>query len=229
METLNPSILSYFKDGESLLLRTSNTCQFALNYKTKFVFAPDDNNVLSRYFGKLNCAKGIPVAQVLPIMTYNVIVNKVLKFYLSKKNNKTKKYYFSFIVLGNTEDYLFREAWLFKLILVPDSSLALVYASQLNSGITWNNKVMFISEADSPHFTKSKYVISLLEGSKAVLKNQQYNILQLLSKGHTSLQIADILCISEHTVDDNRKALIEKFSTTNYYQMLYYAYNQGFI
>ncbi|MEM8926784.1 MAG: response regulator transcription factor [Bacteroidota bacterium] len=59
--------------------------------------------------------------------------------------------------------------------------------------------------------------------SKSVLSKREREILQLISKGHTSHQIADELFIGKSTVDTHRKNMIRKLGLSGAGELLRYA------
>lgn len=59
--------------------------------------------------------------------------------------------------------------------------------------------------------------------SKSVLSSREQEILQLISKGHTSHQIADELYIGKSTVDTHRKNMIRKLGLSGAGELLRYA------
>jgi len=59
--------------------------------------------------------------------------------------------------------------------------------------------------------------------SKSVLSSRESEILQLIAKGHTSHQIADLLFIGKSTVDTHRKNMIRKLGLSGAGELLRYA------
>ncbi len=59
--------------------------------------------------------------------------------------------------------------------------------------------------------------------TKSVLSSREREILQLISKGHTSHQIADELFIGKSTVDTHRKNMIRKLGLSGAGELLRYA------
>jgi DNA-binding NarL/FixJ family response regulator len=52
------------------------------------------------------------------------------------------------------------------------------------------------------------------------VSTREREVLELLSKGHSSAEIASALFLSFHTVNDHRKALLEKLDAKNVAQMV---------
>jgi len=52
------------------------------------------------------------------------------------------------------------------------------------------------------------------------VSNREKQVLPLLSQGHSSIEIADTLSLSNHTVNDHRKSLREKLGARNAAQMI---------
>ncbi len=61
------------------------------------------------------------------------------------------------------------------------------------------------------------------------LTAREKEILQLLAKGDTNKEIANTLCISEHTVKIHLKHILKKLHMNNRLQAAVYAYRQGLI
>lgn len=49
---------------------------------------------------------------------------------------------------------------------------------------------------------------------------REKEVLELLSNGHSSTEIASTLYLSSHTVNDHRKSLMEKLAAKNVAQMI---------
>lgn len=61
------------------------------------------------------------------------------------------------------------------------------------------------------------------------LSRRENEILQLLSDGCNSREIANKLFISEFTVQTHRKNMLKKMGFRNFYQMLCWAIKQGVV
>ena len=53
-----------------------------------------------------------------------------------------------------------------------------------------------------------------------LLSHREIQVLELLSNGHSSSEIASTLFLSPHTVNDHRKALRQKLNAKNVAQMI---------
>jgi len=62
-----------------------------------------------------------------------------------------------------------------------------------------------------------------------MLSQRESEILQLLSNGYSSREIADKLFISEFTVQTHRKNMLRKMGFRNFYQLLCWAIKQGVV
>jgi DNA-binding NarL/FixJ family response regulator len=65
--------------------------------------------------------------------------------------------------------------------------------------------------------------------AEIMLSQRESEILQLLSNGYNSREIADKLFISEFTVQTHRKNMLRKMGFRNFYQMLCWAIKEGII
>ena len=75
-----------------------------------------------------------------------------------------------------------------------------------------------------PYFTQ-KFLENTTENTEPGIKitNREKEVLKLIAKGHTNKEIADILFISQRTVDGHRASLIAKTGSHNVINMLIYA------
>ena len=62
-----------------------------------------------------------------------------------------------------------------------------------------------------------------------MLSQRENEILQLLSDGYNSREIADKLFISEFTVQTHRRNMLKKMGFRNFYQMLCWGIKQGVV
>ncbi len=61
------------------------------------------------------------------------------------------------------------------------------------------------------------------------LSQRENEILQLMSEGYTSREMADKLFISEFTVQTHRKNMLRKMGFRNFYQLLCWGIKQGVV
>ena len=62
-----------------------------------------------------------------------------------------------------------------------------------------------------------------------MLSQRENEILQLLSDGYNSREIAEKLFISEFTVQTHRRNMLKKMGFRNFYQMLCWGIKQGLV
>lgn len=67
------------------------------------------------------------------------------------------------------------------------------------------------------------------EGDEGPLTTREIEIVKLIVKEHNSRQIAEILFISERTVETHRKNILRKTGTTNLVGLIKYAYANGLV
>jgi DNA-binding NarL/FixJ family response regulator len=68
-----------------------------------------------------------------------------------------------------------------------------------------------------------------LKGKEEIFSQREREVLDLLSKGKSSKEIADRLFITERTVESHRKNMIEKGKVKNTAELIAYAYSLGVI
>ena len=61
------------------------------------------------------------------------------------------------------------------------------------------------------------------------ITSREREILGLLSKGHNSKEISEMLFISPHTVDYHRRQLLKKTNSRNIAQLIGIAYHMGIL
>ncbi len=61
------------------------------------------------------------------------------------------------------------------------------------------------------------------------ITSREMEVLDLLSRGLSSMEIADKLFISPHTVDFHRRQLLKKTSSKNIAELIGNAYRQGLL
>lgn len=96
--------------------------------------------------------------------------------------------------------------------ILKNSSLDVVLEAirTVASGKTYYDKKILVEDVEK-------------NSSKSVLSTREREILQLISKGHTSHQIADELFIGKSTVDTHRKNMIRKLGLSGAGELLRYA------
>lgn len=76
----------------------------------------------------------------------------------------------------------------------------------------WNDKLKGMSEDIKERITK-----------------RELQVLELLSRGFSSIEIADTLFISRNTVDFHRRQLLKKTESKNIAELIGNAYRQGIL
>lgn len=76
----------------------------------------------------------------------------------------------------------------------------------------WNDKLKGMSEYIKERITK-----------------RELQVLELLSRGFSSIEIADTLFISRNTVDFHRRQLLKKAESKNIAELIGNAYRQGIL
>ncbi len=71
--------------------------------------------------------------------------------------------------------------------------------------------------------------IQKMHPHKSILTKKEREILHLLFEGHSSTEIADILCISLHTVNSHRKNILRKTNTNSVLQLMKLGLEKGWI
>lgn len=89
-------------------------------------------------------------------------------------------------------------------------------------------RLSLIGLQGEPSYLDAHLGISKKEVSK-VLSPREKEVLSLLSQNKTSDEIADLLCISKHTVDNHRKKMLRKTNSSSTLQLVMRAVDNGWI
>jgi DNA-binding NarL/FixJ family response regulator len=128
---------------------------------------------------------------------------------------KNKQYFYNAMAAG-ADGYLMKDD--------SDDEL-LVAIEKVQSGKSYISPNMAEDFADD--------VISMYRNEKRSpfqeLTKREKEILQLVVKGYTSKQMAEILHLSQRTIDHHRSNLLRKFNRKNSVEMVNYAVRNGFV
>jgi DNA-binding CsgD family transcriptional regulator len=169
------------------------------------------------------------IYQIIPKDIY-VLIWKKADYFFSIQNRKLNKDY----ILAFTQNYFNDSTSSLiglhaNIQIINDSGIAslnITYTEALNN---LKERILIIAELISINYNKIVGVVSLDIQSNILLKNYEFEILQLIAQGYLSDTISELLCISKHTVDDSRKDLLIKFKAKNIYQLIAHAYQEGFV
>jgi DNA-binding NarL/FixJ family response regulator len=73
------------------------------------------------------------------------------------------------------------------------------------------------------------FINDTLRKNKSVLSTREIEVLDLVSKGFVSKEIADKLYVSVNTVNNHRQNILEKINATNTSEAVIYARNLGLL
>lgn len=65
--------------------------------------------------------------------------------------------------------------------------------------------------------------------SARVISNRERQVLEMISYGHSSSEIADLLYLSYHTIIDHRKAIMNKLCARNAAEMIRIGFEKGIL
>jgi len=110
---------------------------------------------------------------------------------------------------------------------IEDTGIVTLYRADAIAKL--NDKILLIVEVSGEFKGRIAFACSMYNEDAVLLINNEYDILQLLSKGYSSEKIAQLLNLSKHTVNDIRKELLNKFKAQNLFQLIYHAHQEGYI
>jgi DNA-binding CsgD family transcriptional regulator len=169
------------------------------------------------------------IFQFIPKNHYLLVWRKANYFFNIQKRNTDKDYILSFALnylTGNASDRIGLYA---NMQIIDDSGIASLTLSHTEALNNLNERIMIIAELVSDSNNNIAGVLSLDNHSNTILKNYEFEVLQLIAQGYLSDTISELLHLSKHTVDDCRKELLDKFDAKNIYQLISNAYQEGFI
>jgi DNA-binding CsgD family transcriptional regulator len=173
--------------------------------------------------------KKLHINNFIPEHIYSSVLNKA-EFFFRLQNRKINKNYILAFAINYVNCYNESQSGLQASMKIMGgsgmASLTLTHTEALNN---LNSRIMIIAEIITTVIDKILGVVSLDNQSNTILKNYEYDILQLIAQGYQSNSISELLCLSKHTVDDCRKELLDKFKSKNIYQLIANAYQEGFI
>ena len=153
----------------------------------------------------------------------------IKRFYIVKNRRDLKKFLFTFIagpqLLGNSN----KGVWLIHFQIDSLGKNAKISACEVSSAGALNDKLFLVSEYYTETLIKVIFAANIFSNRRYYLHNHEFDVLQFLSMGLSSEEVADLLCLSKHTVDDYRKTLLEKFNAINIYQLIRHAQQESFI
>ena len=137
--------------------------------------------------------------------------SKVNTLILSMHNDPDK---IARLIKHNANGYLLKNTGLDELLLAIESIV--------------DNKNYFSEEV------KGKYTQSLFSREKEKPENpelsrREIEVLKLIAKEYITQEIAEKLCISQHTVDTHRKNMLSKLSLRNTAGLVRYAFENGLV
>jgi DNA-binding CsgD family transcriptional regulator len=154
---------------------------------------------------------------------------KTREFLCQRNSNGSNQFVITF-ALNNTQ-YPNPEKYTFivNVFIDKQNELGRLTISHIETNKKFNDKTLIISEILDKNRSQIIYAASLYGDADISLIGKEFYVLKLLANGYTSDIISELICLSKHTVDDYRKNLLEKFNAKNTFQLIYHAYQEGFI
>jgi DNA-binding CsgD family transcriptional regulator len=107
--------------------------------------------------------------------------------------------------------------------------LSVLFMINIDSVKTDNYITFKVSKKDEMETFQPIFSQSFVVDEEFLLSDRELEILQLLSEGKSSAEIAELLFISKHTVNTHRQNMLEKTSTRNTIELLKLAKKEGSI
>lgn len=154
-----------------------------------------------------------------------------IKEYLNKVPPETyKDYKFSFNFRYKRKDGTY-QAFMQHSTYLPDKAGKLRYNYGMGSNLPPGNDhtITLTIEKKGAGSYQPVSLDTFAAGSKNIFTKRESEILKLIHEGLSSAAIADKLCLSEHTIKNHRKKMLQKSGTANTAALINYALSNGFL
>jgi DNA-binding CsgD family transcriptional regulator len=168
------------------------------------------------------------IFEIIPKYNYNKIIKKTYAFFKKRLNTK-KNFVINLAYNRESPNMNQKNGYLIYICITTGEDQAGIFITPTTAIAKLNDKVLTIFELLDGPTCQLVYASSLVKGSQINLVNSEYDILRLIAMGYDSDNIAHQKCLSTHTVNGYRKSLLDKFKAKNIFQLIYHAYQEGFI
>jgi DNA-binding CsgD family transcriptional regulator len=172
---------------------------------------------------------GDSIYKLVPQSFYNQIDLILKRFSVKRRNKKSGRYYIHF--LCPLSDMGFSSEMIYSVniqIDIKKQKAIIVYYRPCDEK-NLNTQLLVISAPDQKNLYNIVYAINYRSNPPNILIKHEFNVLSLLCKGYTSDDVANMLYLSKHTIDEIRKEMLKKFDAKNIYQLINHAQQKGFI
>jgi DNA-binding CsgD family transcriptional regulator len=220
-------LLDLFEDPETMIGTVGDFGALLFHYGKK--------KIIRHYGQKLPGSEnkdftvGDSIFKFAPQSFYNQIDYIVKRFCVKRRNKKSGRYYIHFLCPLSQIGFITEIIYSIHVqIDIKNQKAILVYYRPCDEK-NLNTQLLVISTPDHKNLNKLVYAINYLSIKPITLINHEFNVLTFLCKGYTSDDIAKLLFLSKHRVDEIRKEMLKKFDAKNIYQLVYHAQQKGFI
>jgi len=185
-------------------------------------------NIFNHYLNNVDNSE-LFIYDFVPKEIYLKVLHKTEKYLEIRTSNLGKKLVITFAINGYLGPIVTKNNILVHVYFDNENNEGQLKITSNNAAKKLNSKILIITEQVAGNKDRVCYAASMNEGSETALINKEYYVLRLLAKGYSSEEIASLQSISKHTVDDYRKVLLNKFKAKNVFQLIAYAYKEGYI
>ncbi|HXA01958.1 MAG TPA: LuxR C-terminal-related transcriptional regulator [Cytophagaceae bacterium] len=163
--------------------------------------------------------------RILPLMLQNI------NQYAISKELKNVSFDYSFKVRTKEGEYL----WFLQQMNFIETDehgypfLSVLFMINIDSVKTDNYITFKVNKKDEREIFQTIFTQSYVVDEEFLFSERELEILQLLSEGKSSMEIANLLFISKHTVNTHRQNMLEKTSAKNTIELLKIALKDGLV
>jgi DNA-binding CsgD family transcriptional regulator len=130
---------------------------------------------------------------------------------------------------GDTRKIFERDVFLFH-PSCPSPVAVAGYATDITHVSDSNNTIFFIEDCSQKGVRSLLYKEVMINGEEhKILTRKEMEVLKWMAEGFSSKQIADKMQISQHTVNNHRKNMLEKTNCLNSAELITYALRQNWL
>lgn len=165
------------------------------------------------------------------INTFVNFENTITQFFIQLPPEKTLKYKVRYNFRMRRKDGKYVQILHQVVTIQTDENGAVIRTLGIHTDISHlkkNNEMSlsFIGLEGEPSY-HNVAVLNVLNPTKEVLSKREREILELIIQGYNSFSIANLLCISKHTVDSHRKNILKKTNCSNVSELISKAFQNG--
>jgi DNA-binding CsgD family transcriptional regulator len=225
-------IEEYFKTHQEFLFAANRMTCVQWDLATGVISSISGTDEFPEFFGSdvsICNIIGKSIYEFVRSQTYLKIRRKTNEYLNYRKNNNNGQ--FIIVSASNNTNHHSSEnkCSIIQIYINRDENIGILTLYYADAFKTINDKIILVIELSGDFKGRVAFASSMNGEHDVNLINNEYEVLQLMSKGYTSEMIAKLLFSSKHTINDNRKNLLRKFKASNTFQLIYHAHQEGYI